>query len=421
MNQDFDKEIESILRRASRRTAQSPSGDASVMTGTPHMDADELSAYAEGALPDAARTRYMAHLADCDSCRKIVTELVVSQGIEQKEGGQVAQTVEARGRSFREWLAALFSPPVLRYAVPALALFAVIAVALIVATRSSKEPSFVAQNEPDKQQAGRPSEDVSKANANTTSTGTTAASEDNHESSSTANSNSAVPNPVAPPASLREASPAETSAPEGTAGPPSVPKTADLSTDERKPVLNEQQRAADSKRAEPPAPNNAPVDSVDRMKEKDYGALAAQRKQESADTAGGAAAGAAGGRRARGAEPNASTATTNSTSEITSEERQKNQAASKAPSALGRSTRRDSTGDDENAIVATRTVAGKRFRQQNGVWIETSYNSSRSVTKVRRDSEQYRALVADEPVIGTVANTLGNVIVVVKGRAYHVY
>jgi hypothetical protein len=84
--------------------------------------------------------------------------------------------------------------------------------------------------------------------------------------------------------------------------------------------------------------------------------------------------------------------------------------------------RRDASGDDEDSTAAIRTVAGKRFRQQNGVWVDTSYNSSRSLTKVKRGSEQYRALVADEPIIGTVSNSLGgDVIVVVKGRAYHIY
>jgi 3-hydroxyisobutyrate dehydrogenase-like beta-hydroxyacid dehydrogenase len=42
--------------------------------------------------------------------------------------------------------------------------------------------------------------------------------------------------------------------------------------------------------------------------------------------------------------------------------------------------------------------------------------------RVRRGSEQYRALVADAPVIGTVSNSLGgDVIVVVGSRAYHIY
>src|SRR3982750_3767805 len=152
MKHDSDTEMDLLLRRHGRRGASSVTGaeddydargklDAMSADAT-HMDADELSAYAEGALPERARARYAAHLADCDTCRRIVTELVISSGMEAEESGRVVQTVTAPVRSWREWFGALFSPPVLRYAIPALALFAVIAVVLVVTTRKREEQSF---------------------------------------------------------------------------------------------------------------------------------------------------------------------------------------------------------------------------------------------------------------------------------------
>jgi hypothetical protein len=69
----------------------------------------------------------------------------------------------------------------------------------------------------------------------------------------------------------------------------------------------------------------------------------------------------------------------------------------------------------------SRTVAGRRFRKQGGVWVDTAYDSSKDAVTLSRDSEQYRALVADEPAIKTIAEQLeGEIIVVWKGHTYRI-
>jgi hypothetical protein len=69
----------------------------------------------------------------------------------------------------------------------------------------------------------------------------------------------------------------------------------------------------------------------------------------------------------------------------------------------------------------TRSVGGRLFRQEGNAWIDTAYNSSASVTTVKRGSEQYRALVADEPGLKTISEQLrGPVVVVWKGRVYRI-
>jgi hypothetical protein len=84
------------------------------------------------------------------------------------------------------------------------------------------------------------------------------------------------------------------------------------------------------------------------------------------------------------------------------------------------SARRASEADD-NSSAETRKVAGRRFRRQGDSWIDTAYSPSQATTVVRRNSEQYRALVADEPEIGRITAALGGeVIVVWKGRAYRI-
>ena len=69
----------------------------------------------------------------------------------------------------------------------------------------------------------------------------------------------------------------------------------------------------------------------------------------------------------------------------------------------------------------TRSVAGRRFQKKGGVWIDTGYDSSKDTVTLKRGSEQYRALVADEPAIKTIADELdGEIIVVWKGHTYRI-
>ena len=88
--------------------------------------------------------------------------------------------------------------------------------------------------------------------------------------------------------------------------------------------------------------------------------------------------------------------------------------------------RRDNEDKDKNKTdtserEGTTTVAGKRFVRQNNSWIDAAYQQ-RATTNVKRGSEQYRALVADEPGLRPFAEQLGGeVIVVWKGRAYRFY
>ncbi len=72
---------------------------------------------------------------------------------------------------------------------------------------------------------------------------------------------------------------------------------------------------------------------------------------------------------------------------------------------------------DESEV---RSVSGHKFRKEDGVWVDSSY-SSQGTVNVSRGSEQYRALIADEPGIKTIAEQLdGEIVLVWKGRAYRI-
>jgi hypothetical protein len=85
MELDFDKEMDAILRQTAR------SGEfASANSAEAHLDADEISAFAENALPEKTRTVYVSHLADCDRCRTILSNLILLNSESEVETASAA-------------------------------------------------------------------------------------------------------------------------------------------------------------------------------------------------------------------------------------------------------------------------------------------------------------------------------------------
>src|SRR5882724_5929974 len=123
-----------------RRYAKHNSGEAS----PEHLDADELNAFAEGSLPPAARASYVSHLADCDNCRQLASQLASAVAIAKAEPVGSTETERA---SWSQRLAAFFAPRTLRYAAFAVVLIAAAGVVFLVARRPANNSALVAQNE----------------------------------------------------------------------------------------------------------------------------------------------------------------------------------------------------------------------------------------------------------------------------------
>jgi len=400
MKQAENNEIEILLRGLAQReraaanaqsVPQSAKADLPVGTST-HLDADELSAYAENALPLATRARYTAHLVDCDNCRKIVSQLSIATGRPAEARGAGPETVVS---TWSEKLAALLSPRTLRYAMPALVLFAVIAVGFFV-LRQQKEASLVAKRSAEnshvaetqaesKQLATSPAQSGTKTSGNEEQAGSQkhakATSEtDSKTSERAAGSAGAAASPTAAPAKDKESSKNE---PVATARPSYAPEPSPSAT-----PTTETARPATAKVADEP-----------REKEK-----AAARKKE-ADKTGAFAVTAS-----KDAPASPQTGSTQPSA-------RKAKAAPSNARLMGGVP--GGRADDQAEI---RTIAGRRFRRQNSAWVDTAYDSSQSTTNVARGSDQYRALIADEPDIRTIAEQLsGQVIVVWKGRAYRIH
>jgi hypothetical protein len=378
MKHETNNEMDLLLRRLSRRQ------DA-FTSDADHLDADELSAYAENALPNAARARYTEHLAECSQCRKLIVQLSSAGGF-----APVAETAkDLQPSGLRNFLASLLSPMVLRYAVPALGLVVVAAIGFFVLRQRAPSGEFVSQVQQQPAAASpvaspeqgvaaysdRPAPGLLDTRDNQQSRGVTTQPE-------------------------RETRAKETDA------PPPPPNAAPAITGVRTEIKPQEAPAAKTESVtvansapSQPAPKPTPETAVDESK-----ADTGERRQ----TTQGRAAAAPGSAIAK------QTAATDS---IKTENERGDLAAMSAGSSAKR-IQRDGTENKDEA--ETRSVAGRRFRKQRGVWVDTAYESG-ATTNLRRGSEQYRALIADEPAIKSIADQLdGEIIVVWKGRPYKI-
>ncbi|MBV9960348.1 MAG: zf-HC2 domain-containing protein [Acidobacteria bacterium] len=446
MKPDPNMEMDRLLRRHARQGPGSSlsfaaggdrqsdgGGAAGEPEGLTHLDADELNAYAENALPARTRARYTEHLAGCDSCRKLVTGLVLSSGIAaqlEKEAAPQALAATAGtapARSWGDWFAALFAPTRLRYAASILAVVGIAAIALMV-FRSGKQPlKFDAGNS---QQSPRTKEVTPNGNTG------------------------AAPAPLTPDASNTEGnalptptlsqSPAPFKSGEGAPvnmneEPSAAPKELDKNT--------EQQQGPGNSPAPPPAVNDSDAggkgslrDQEESLKQPVLSSPAddgtkAKKEISGADTST-ELAGAASGR-AENARPKSAKTTGTpenktefgksvSADAVASRRARGAQEAERkdaSPSAGAAMDERAGSREDRPASKPDekRSVSGRQFVRRGGAWTDTAYRGQ-ATTNVRRGSDQYRALVADEPGLRAIADQFsGEVIIVWNGRAYRIH
>jgi hypothetical protein len=439
MKEGFDKEIDSLLGRYARGAAKSfAGGDGRVVAASSHLDADELGAFAEGALPSPARLAAASHLADCDRCRGVVVALsrALGGGAELKQEGVAVppSTETEKPAAWRAWVATLFSPRVLRFAAPVLAL-SVVAVVSFVALRSRNAGSMDSTSNMRTQTAS------SKPQPNASTAPTAGAANENQEGlvaqsqeDALRKDGAAVARTQPPSLTVRGPNVGETQpeAPAAAADETSAPPPpASAASPEQVPV----EIAKAAPRPAVVEESEQPSKSEDRNKEKsgraaepvDEGAggdLAAQQRARVAQNRANNIQMPDGGSRdqKRSADNNASNIYGGNagTSAPTSRESERDArgagaTATRRPRPPARAEQKPD--DDET----TREAAGHRFRREGSAWVDVKYKSSMPSTGVHRGSEAFRALVADVPVIGRVAEQIGGeVVVVVSGRAYRI-
>lgn len=478
MRPEFDRQIDSLLRDHARRADGRPAGRE--VGAAAHLDADELSAFAENSLPARARARHTAHLAECGECRKLVSQITLSSGvaeeIERREGARavgLAASPASRSSSspsalaaspasaqtpapgWRERFASLFGAGAWRYAMPLAALLVVsAAVLLLMSGRRNADLGELAAHRDAAQTSQSPELNHAAQNAqgNAAGQGTQSAATTNSAgATSEAEAVKSAPELAGPASSDALArQPAEfgTSAPVGgpqraeqqaeaaksdaadAAAPPPVAEATPLPTTTLPAAA-----AAPQMRPRPmiveitPTPTPAPPagerkvsdssDSSERDRYEERMAAQARGKQRGH-----------GPMRSESRQQQLGTLNRQADGAAQDEGAAKSsparggglsasrRARGEGEQAKGEQARRE---DDAGRGGETRSVGGRRFRRQGDAWVDTAYRPAQATVNVGRGSEQYRSLVGDEPGIGRIAAALGGEVVVVwKGRAYRI-
>jgi hypothetical protein len=388
MEVDFDKEIDTLLRKAQR--------DAPVLVGdfasSRHLDADEISALAENAMPENSRALYMAHLADCDKCRKILSNLL-TMNAEAAPAAASPGVITIAERSL-PWYRKLFLFPNLAYVMGSLVLvFGGFLAFTIVRSSLTGDSATVSQITETENTKGGPNFQTEPAFSGDTSAAA------NMAANSAANSNSSVASNTSTGEFNIEKGPngggggggrtdsnsypvdgavADAAAPAAAAAPP--PSVAGAT----QPVLPKENGERDDLKAK----TEDKLSTATQEAEKQSSNLSLMKKDNLPGV------------------PAQSGPMRNSENQYNRQlENLDRRAAAK------RSAR------DEEASSGRRVVSGKTFERKQGVWYDTTYQG-RPTINVQRGTDEYNRL---DGGLRSIANSLGGTVVIVWGaKAYRI-
>ena len=385
MINEFDKEMDSLLRKAAQSDiALSKSFDA-------HPDAEEISLFAANDLPVKMRSRVTEHLADCDRCRKILSNIILLNAEAESETVPATEIVAAS----IPWYKKLFVFPQIAYAMGALALVfsGIITLIVLQNTRDSQNSSIAKMDEIREKQSGGKGMSSDGEATSTEIYPTPSAANSNmslNSSSATANTNVTMSKPVAPVLNANS--------------------TATVSLDEKS-------GAAERETKSRIAPATEPRDkAAEEYKKEDFvaDASAPQKRSERDSRADDNEA----LKSSRQAETTQNSAT-QSLSGITPDARN----VQRSLPVSGRSTTQKDTMTTEADSVATmskpktaarkvstiRSISGKTFNFKDGAWYDSAYNNQKT-TNVRRGTDEYKKL---DSGLRSIAENIGGTIIVI--------
>ena len=404
-----DSEMNVLLRRYASAATDGKNRE--------HLDPDELNAFAEGTLPPAARSRYMSHLADCDDCRRAVTELAGASGRLEP----VAVPAQSAVESWWQKIGAAFAPSRLRYAAFAAILVAVAGIGYTVWRQSHEAPAVrTASDEQPSEKAKSPS--TLQAESPTESGGV-------RQPSPAVAKTIPIPQPTLAPF-------VDQKQPESAAAnPPPPPKPGDNLVRNETAPSSPATGDANVRSANAAAPSYAPAPSTETVRVDERA-----REQQKFGVVNGP-------QRGESVEKNNSIDDRSRTidfAKASDEERarsgrdqpaEKEESKDEAGVARKRSAERatglltrpgaakrqeepksDKAGPPVEADI--HSVGGRKFKRQGNEWVDVKLKSSMSIRTVSRESEDFEKL---DPGLRSIAQQLGGPIVVVwKGKAYRI-
>lgn len=401
-----DKDMDVLIGRYAKGAAK----------GTPveHPDADELNAFAEGALPPAARQRYVSHFADCDDCRKLVSQLAVTTG-----AGMEARIPASEPVAEPWWkkLGAVFAIPTLRYAALAVVVLAVGGIAFLAWRQPvQRSPELVAQNQPQT----NPAEAVKPV--------TSPQPEAFRDQKTERSTNTAIAQPTVPPTSDQNRSGLTTLSP---APPPPKPSDVFASKDAAPVVTGVGRGDAPLAQTSPsyaPAPSSETYRTESRERaQQDAGVIpGGPRRNESYDKSK-AIDRARTGDFAKARDEADDRAMKSQPANANKQEDSKLAQTSNEVAGVNRRSVVELPIEARKASAArakseeapeTRSVGGRKFKRQGNAWVDSKLKSSMSIQTVGRGSEEFEKL---DSGLRSIAKQLGGEIVVVwKGKAYRI-
>lgn len=408
MEFEFDKEMDSLLRQAGRAgseaafSAAQNSKSESRNQQLLHLDADEISLFAENLLSAERRASAMKHLADCPRCRSVLAQFAK---INSEFPAQEAATVKTTAVSL-PWYKNLFVFPKLGYAMGALALVfsGLIAFFVLQNSRETMNGSVAQIEKTESDSAELLSAPDAEMMANSNTNAAVASSVNSNMTSailSTNTANASMTNTTAIP---------KNSLADGTSAK-AVTSNANVAAESRGEVSA---RQVQSLPTAPTITQNLDLASSkkDKMEPPPAPAKPAPREnnyQNDAATAGTARA--------------QNEVTQNSVAQNQQNISPGAQSVRRANTPMSRSagnSKEEAERSDQRksrTVIESKTAGGKVFRFADGVWYDAAYNNQRTVN-VRRGSEEYKKLDAN---LRSIANQIGGVVVVVwKGNAYRV-
>ena len=417
MKETDDRPIELLLRRHAQRNSGLANGGPASGALSPHLDADEMNALAENALPQALRSRFSAHLADCDSCRKLVSALSMNASTATRIASD-AEEVKPDRSSFWGMLAALFSLPLMRYGIPALTVI-LLAVTAFVTLRRGPGAEFVAQ----RSEAPAASSDgriaiTATPEAPSSNTFVPAPSPVHGPATSTA--------PIPAPGQLAvdvpekggaittsKAAPTEYS---GAANNTQIQQQPLFAPEPKAPINGRQDQFKDAPSNAAPAGQLAKPGSDLKLADKAGTKEDESSSRRDADTAKTETAKKEEVTRySRDGLPLPPPKAINESKEKGGPRRAREETQSEMRASGAASARR--ANDSEQ----TRYVGGHRFRREGNTWIDAGYDSARALVTLSRNSEKYQKLANDHAGLRAIVEELGNVIVVWNGKQYRIH
>lgn len=416
MINEFDKEIDSLLRQTASggEAAFNGKSASNANSRTMHVDADEISLFAENALPVKARLRATEHLADCDRCRKILSGLITLNSETESENVHAREIVSAAAPV--PWYKKLFAFPQIAYAMGALALIFSGVIALKVLQNSGESLSIgVAQNEAARETgdeatsansaAAATPETYAMSNTTMTTTGNANSSANTMTAATNASTNS-LAKTTAPLSNANNSNASlagreETRAGEKTVAEQQLAVTGRNPQTESLGDLAMAKPAARSKKEDfvrdgPPPPPPIKAENEYRF-DKDDSSRARQQTEL-----------------VQNAPP-----VQNQASILPDSQSVKRSApAARAENRKSVTTDgADTASEAKNKAPETRAAGGKVFRRADGVWYDAAYKGGQT-TNIRRGTTEYKKL---DKGLRSIADSIGGTIVVVwKSKAYRI-